>query len=97
MDDCSSIEKTRGVVTPDAGVATLVARIVAIPCPHFYRGTDGVHACIVERCNHPDRGEWGVAMPGICLSCEYWPNPCSRPGVTECDEFKPREYINYRI
>jgi hypothetical protein len=28
------------------------------PCPHFYRGTDGVHVCIVDRCNHPDCSKW---------------------------------------
>ena len=28
------------------------------PCEHFYRGTDGVHVCIVERCNHPDKDKW---------------------------------------
>ena len=27
-------------------------------CPHFYLDTDGIHICIVERCNHSDKDKW---------------------------------------
>ena len=34
------------------------ANTASMQCPHFYRGTDGVHVCIVERCSHPGRDKW---------------------------------------
>jgi hypothetical protein len=38
--------------------ANIPATGQSAPCPHLFKGTDGVHCVIVNQCNHPDVGKW---------------------------------------